>query len=131
MKAMRQRAMAYRNPLFESMSNDDESDAMDAEQLQLLSELSSRICLVRSLWKLERRLNHPKALGREWRNVESQDKEEYSRAKWLEDMAKIKAILKDTSEKEFRDLFRSLSLRLEDVTSEFAGDDRFVRCVRA
>ena len=127
MKAMRQRAMAYRNPLFESMSNDDESDAMDAEQLQLLSELSSRICLVRSLWKLERRLNHPKALGREWRNVESQDKEEYSRAKWLEDMAKIKAILKDTSEKEFRDLFRSLSLRLEDVTSEFAGDDRFVR----
>ena len=77
MKAMRQRAMVYRNPLFESMSNDDESDAMNAEQLQVLSEISSRICLVRSLWKLERRLNHPKALGREWRNVEDKDKEEY------------------------------------------------------
>ena len=51
----------------------------------------------------------------------------YSRTKWLEDMSKIRATLKDTSEKEFRDLFRSLSLRLEDVTSEFAGDDRFVR----
>ena len=50
---------------------------MNAEQLQVLSEISSRICLVRSLWKLERRLNHPKALGREWRNVEDKEKEEY------------------------------------------------------
>ena len=127
---MRRRAINYTNPLFTKMSNDDESDTSNTEQLQNMKLVSSRMCLAHMLYKLERRLCHPKALGSQWRNVvtkEDMDMSLFDRSKWIKDNERLQQILSLPSDKEFRDLFKSLTLRLEHVTSEFAGDDRFVR----
>ena len=85
---MRRRAINYTNPLFTKMSNDDESDTSNTEQLQNMKLVSSRMCLAHMLYKLERRLCHPKALGSQWRNVvtkEDMDMSLFDRSKWIKD----------------------------------------------
>ena len=48
----------------------------------------------------------------------------------VEDMAKIKLFSRTRARRNFEIVSKSFTSS-EDATSEFAGDDRFVRCVRA
>ena len=96
---------------------------MDAEQLQLLSQISS-YRLVRSLWKLEKRLNHPKALVVS--GTESQDKEEYFVRNGWRTWQKLKLFSRTRARRNFEICF-SLSLS-GSVTSEFGK--MILRCVR-